>query len=81
MKLESVGVGWDKFHRNDLSSDQSTKSESPATAGQLPTYGQIRDVVSKHGAGLNGIRWSEQHACRPLGCVTEPATRTASSQR
>ncbi|HZN34429.1 MAG TPA: hypothetical protein VFB80_11445, partial [Pirellulaceae bacterium] len=80
LKLESVGLGWDKFHRNDLSSDQATKSESPASAKQLPSYGQIRDVVSKHGASLKGIRWSEQHACRPLGCVTAPATRTAQSQ-
>ncbi|HZN34454.1 MAG TPA: hypothetical protein VFB80_11570, partial [Pirellulaceae bacterium] len=45
LKLESVG--WDTFHRSDLASDQATRSESPASAKQLPSYGQIRDVVSK----------------------------------
>src|SRR5262245_47964000 len=76
--LESVG--WDTFQRSDLSSDPATKSEPPVRAQPLPTYGQIRDVVARHGASVKGLSWSEQYACRPLGCVAAPATRTAQTQ-
>jgi len=62
-------VGWVSFERNDLSSDKTRRSESPATAEKLPGHRAIGDVVKKHNASLKGIRWSTDYACRPLGCV------------
>lgn len=67
--LESVG--WVSFKRNELTSDPAKRSESPATAEKLPGYRAISDVIQKHNASLKGVRWSTDHACRPLGCVAE----------
>jgi hypothetical protein len=65
-------VGWDEFRRNDFSFDQSTRSEPPATAGMLPSFKDIHDVLAKHNATLTEIHWSQNYACRQLGCVTAP---------
>ncbi|MSR60654.1 MAG: hypothetical protein EXS05_23945 [Planctomycetaceae bacterium] len=68
--LESVG--WDTFRRNGLNSNQSTKPSTPVTRRQLPSYETIRELVSKHNAGLKDIRWSTRYVCRPHGGVAEP---------
>jgi hypothetical protein len=62
-------VAWDTFRRNDFSSNPSTRSEPPATAGMLPSYHAFRTVAEKHNANLKDIRWSARYVCRPLGCV------------
>ncbi len=67
-------VGWDTFHRNDLASDQSTRSEPPIMARMLPSYDSFRNLVAKHHAALKDIRWSTNYACRPLGGVTAPGS-------
>jgi hypothetical protein len=72
-------VGWDTFQRCDLNSDPLKRSESPATSHNLPSYGAIRDVVAKHQGTLKGLRWSEIHACRPLGAVAAPAAKVSSA--
>lgn len=74
-------VGWDRFRRNDLSSDQIARSqESPITATQLPSYKELRDVVAKHDARLKGIRWSQNYACRALGAVAETPPKATVSR-
>ena len=62
----------EKFVKNDYTSAQSTKSDSPIGAEELPSYNAFRDVLAKHNANLTGIRWSTTHACRALGCVSVP---------
>lgn len=78
---ESASLALDTFRRNDFSSDQATKSESPATPQLLPSYSAIRDVVAKHNLRLKEIRWSTDYACRTVGCVavpnSNPPVRTA----
>jgi hypothetical protein len=69
-------VGWDSFQRGDFSSDQSTRSEAPVTAGDLPGYEAFRRAVEKHGGRLTDIRWNASYACRPLGCVTAAAAES-----
>ena len=75
-------VGWEKFRRNDLSSDQAARgSESPATPQTLPAYAALRDVVAKHKASLKDVRWDMNYACRPLGGVAVPDSKgTVSAQ-
>jgi hypothetical protein len=72
-------VAWEKFVRNDRSSDQATKNESPATREMLPSYNAIRDVVAKHKATLKDIRWDTEHACRTVGCVAVPDSKAVAS--
>jgi hypothetical protein len=62
----------DRFERNDFASDPATRSESPAAAGDLPSYSALGDVVAKHGASLKDIRFSTSYACRTLGGVAIP---------
>jgi hypothetical protein len=59
-------VSWDRFWRNDLSSDPATKSEPAATADELPSYAAFAEVALRHGASLHEVRWSSRHACRPM---------------
>jgi hypothetical protein len=63
-------VGWDKFAWNDYTSQAPKKSESPISSQALPSYETFRDVAAKHNASLKEVRWSTEHACRALGCVT-----------
>jgi hypothetical protein len=74
-------VGWDAFQRCDFNSAPATRAESPTKSNDLPSYTAIRDLVAKHGATLKGLRWSETHACRPLGAVAAPAEKTAAASR
>ena len=72
----------DKFERNDFASDPATRSESPAAAGDLPSYRALGDVVAKHGASLKDIRFSTNYACRTLGGVAiADAERKVSEER
>jgi hypothetical protein len=74
-------VAWDKFTRNDLASDQSTKSEPAATPQTLPSYNAFRDIAAKHKATLKDIRWSTEYACRSVGCVAVPASGAVASAK
>jgi hypothetical protein len=65
-------IGWEKFARNDYTSQSPSKTESPTTRDSLPSYDSFRDLVAKHDASLRDIRWSMAHACRALGCVDAP---------
>jgi hypothetical protein len=62
-------IGWETFTRNDFASDQSTKSEPPASPRQLPAYSDFHKIVSKHKGKLKDIRWDTYYACRPLGAA------------
>jgi hypothetical protein len=77
---EELTVGWDSFWRGDLSSDQATRSEAPATARALPGHDEFRKTVEKHDAMLTDIRWSPDYVCRPLGCVSISAAPAAESK-
>ena len=59
----------------------STKSEPPATRETLPSYNAIRDVVAKHKATLKDIRWGTDHACRTVGCVAVPESKTVAAAK
>jgi hypothetical protein len=74
-------VAWEKFVRNDRSSDLSTKNEPPATRETLPGYNAIRDVVARHKATLKDIRWDTDHACRTVGCVAVPESKTVAAAK
>jgi hypothetical protein len=65
---------WDKFARNDYSSVDFAKSASPIGPGDLPGFYHFREVLTKQGASLQDIRWSNNFACRALGCVIAPKT-------
>lgn len=72
-------VAWEKFVRNDLASDPTTKSEPPATGESLPSYKTFREVLAKHHAKLKDIRWSTEYVCRTVGCVAAPESKTVAS--
>jgi hypothetical protein len=57
------------FQWTDFSSDQSRKSEAPAKARDLPSYGALREVVAKHKASLKDLHWNSGWGCRLLGGV------------
>jgi hypothetical protein len=65
-------IGWEKFVRNDYTSQGPRKTESATTREALPSYESFHDLVAKHDASLKDIRWSTSHACRALGCVSGP---------
>jgi hypothetical protein len=77
---EMESLDWDKFQRNDLNSTPSTQPRIPVTRQQLPGYDKIREVVMKHEASLNDIRWSNQYVCRAAGGVAEPKRAGLSKQ-
>jgi hypothetical protein len=79
-RRERLSAGWEKFHRNDFASDQSTKSEPAATPGTLPGYNAFRDTLAKHKASLKDVRWSTYYACRPQGGVAVESHTVASSR-
>jgi hypothetical protein len=74
-------IGWDKFARSDFSSDQSTKSEPPATPRQLPAHRDFREIVSNHKGSLKDIRWDTSYACRPLGGIADADAQIAAKQK
>ena len=52
-------------------SDFAPKSATPATARDLPSYGDLSEIVKKHDGKLKGISW-KCWACRVLGGVGVP---------
>jgi hypothetical protein len=60
------------FQPNDLSSDLSAESSTPATAEQLPNYNAFQEVLAKRDAKLSDIRWTTAFACRSVGGVAVP---------
>jgi hypothetical protein len=52
--------------------DTSSKSLTTATADMLPAYDAIQEIVARHEARLNDVRWSIEFWCRALGCVIAP---------
>lgn len=79
IRSDTEPLEFDTFVRSDLSSDQSARSEPPATPQSLPGYGAVRDMVSKHNLRLKDIRWDTHHACRSLGCVAGPDSNKVAS--
>ena len=79
--MERGAVGWEKFAWNDFSSDQATRSESPAKAAQLPSCGDFRELIARHGASLKDMRWSPDFACRVLGGVAVGEMRDAATAK
>jgi hypothetical protein len=74
-------IAWEKFRRTDFSSDQATRSEAPATAGELPSIDAFRKIVMKHDAKLQDVRWSINYACRPVGGVAVEQEPTVASAK
>jgi hypothetical protein len=72
-------VEWEKFQRTDLSSDQVTRSESPISARELPSYAAFREVIAKHKASLKTVRWDTDYVCRALGGVTVEKEKVAAA--
>lgn len=69
-KEEREAVGWETFHRNDLSS--TNESREAITADKLPSLNTFQKIVAKHDGNLKDVRWSVNHACRALGGVAVP---------
>jgi hypothetical protein len=64
-------AGFAQFRWNNLAS-VPTSTAAVATAAELPTVEAIEEIVADHKARLTDIRWSAEHACRPLGGVVAP---------
>ncbi len=77
--VDRATVGWDTFVHQDFSAAGVAQTGSQAMAKQLPSYDDLRQVIEKHDAKLKDIVWSQNFACRPLGCVTAPALKTSAS--
>jgi hypothetical protein len=78
-RSDRSSIGWETFARNDLSSDTANRSSVKAAA--LPSLAAVGEILAKHGARLQEIRWSQEFACRALGCVVDSDTRALTSAR
>lgn len=74
-------VDWSEFERSYLSSDPATKSEPPIAAASLPTFTGFRDLVAKHEAVLQDVRWTTDYACRSVGCVATPDKQSVAANK
>jgi hypothetical protein len=61
-------AGFAQFRWNNLAS-VATTTAAVAGAAELPTVEAIDEIVARHKARLTDVRWSAEHACRPLGGV------------
>jgi hypothetical protein len=66
---------WDKFAKNDYNSVDAKMTEPSIGPEKLPGYHAFRDVLARHGANLQDVRWNTDYACRALGCVSVPETK------
>jgi hypothetical protein len=73
-------VGWEKYQRNNFDGTPSS-SDPIVSAAELPTYGALREIVSKDRAELVDLRWCTQYACRAVGCVVASEAKVAATKR
>lgn len=67
-------IAWEQFQWTDFSSNWAPghNAGAPATRESLPPIDDLRQVVVRHNAQLNDVRWSAFWGCRPLGGVVVP---------
>lgn len=68
------------FKRGDFSSDPATLAEPEIAGDKVPGYSAFRDVVARHNASLQDVRWSPNFACRSLGGVAVSKTKEPQSK-
>jgi hypothetical protein len=77
LRRKPISFDRETFHWNHYASDPSIVSRAPATADMLPSCDMFHEIVAKHSASLDDIRWSTDHACRTVGgvAVTKPGAK------